>query len=285
MPEAIAGAIAHSDAASREEVIARLQSAGGNLGVGQLLDSASHSTTPGPVRTETVATVRLPLHAPSAVRRRRGSRPRQLPRGRADFAHRGHERAGPPKEALFEDLSKPEAAAAAETGPPAAARPERRRGGGGAGGGHSGRRAAPGAAPPLGRRDRPPRGPRRPARTRRPRSGRHRRGGAHEAPGHPPPGARRGRALRFGRRRLPGYSGSITRGGAQPRGFGVTRSFGSSLKHLDRQHRAGLHRVGRARASDHVPDPLQDQPDGQVDSRRPTTPRSPRRTGTRSSPT
>ena len=65
VPEAIAGALARSDAASREEVIARLQSAGGNLGVGQLL------------RLDLALAVRLPRaprrSAPSATRSPRRS--------------------------------------------------------------------------------------------------------------------------------------------------------------------------------------------------------------------
>ena len=40
-----------------------------------------------------------------------------------------------------------------------------------------------------------------------------------------------------------GYSGSITRGGAQPSGFGVTRSFGSSLTDISIASTAGVYIV------------------------------------------
>lgn len=230
VPEAVAGALSRSDAASREEVIARLQSAGGNLGVGQLLDSTSRSSTPGPTRTETLGTVRYPFTA--TVRRASAPRPHApaVPRGRAD-SPAGAEHPGPPKEALFEEVSRPEAAAAAK-GPPAAAPGAAAAGGGPGAGTGPGGAPTPGAAPTAaGPETAPAAGP---------------------APAGPEAGTGGGGTGEGTTTKLPdihlpalaevercdavigvlGYHGTITRGGAQPSGFGVTRSFSSSLTNI-----------------------------------------------------
>src|SRR3954451_17907706 len=59
-PAQLASALSRSDAGSRQDVLARLQSAGGNLEVGRLLESAAPAG--GDVRTVT-ETVRYPFQA------------------------------------------------------------------------------------------------------------------------------------------------------------------------------------------------------------------------------
>jgi hypothetical protein len=268
VPAQIAGALARSDAASREEVIARLQSAGGNHGVGQLLDSSSRSTTPGPTRTETLGTVRYPFTA--TIRRAPvlAAAAPAAPRGRAD-SPKGAEHPGPPKEALFEEVSKPEAAAAAK-GPPAAAPAAGAAPGSGGAGAEttSGSAATPGAAPTAaaGAETTP--------------------AAAGPAPAGPEGGTGGGGTGEGTRTKLPdihlpalaevercdavagilNYNGSITRGGAQPSGFGVTRSFSSSLTNITLASTASVYIVTAT-----LEHPITYQirsgtgPDGQVD--------------------
>jgi hypothetical protein len=226
VPAEIAGALARSDAASREEVIGRLQAAGGNLGVGRLLQASA----PGPTRTETLGTMRYPFTA--TIRRAPAPRAQAsvpaVPRGRAD-SPKGAEHPGPPKEALFEDLSKPEAAAAAK-GPPAATP-----GAAPAGAGTGGAAAAPtpGAAPtaPAGPETAPAAGPA-PAGPEAATGG----GGTGETKTEKLPDIHLPALAEVERCDLVAaaltYHGSITRGGAQPTGFGVTRSFSASLTNI-----------------------------------------------------
>jgi hypothetical protein len=139
----------------------------------------------------------------------------------------GADKEGPPKETLFEEASKPEVAAEA-AGPAGAAA-------GGAGAEGAAKPSGPlaDAPAPAGGAEAAP-APAGPA----------------PAPAGPEPaaaGGEEGGSMRLPDIHLPAlagvdrcdivggaflYSGSITRGGAQPSGFGVTRSFGSSLKNI-----------------------------------------------------
>jgi hypothetical protein len=189
-PEQLASALSRSDAGSRQDVLACLQAAGGNLEVGRLVQSAS---TP-------VDTMRYSLEARIPMRHDKGPE------------------AG--KSSHQQETQIEKAGAATQ-----------QRGGGGGGGGGGGAPAAgggggssPAAAGPTQATA----------------------GGGGEAPGQAGGGTQA--PMKLPDVTLPaldavercdsvvaafGYSGSITKGGGTPDGFGVTRSFTSTLKDIN----------------------------------------------------
>ncbi len=243
-PTQLAAALSRSDAASREEILTRLQAAGGNQQVGRLIQAAPAAA--GPIRpvTETIrypftATIRkapgtAALPAPAGSRRGPTSRP--------SAAKEAHEQA-----TLIEQAP---VRSRARLGRERRGAHPRQAGGAGAGRDPGARR----------RTERPTPAPAQaPAAAAAPRATERRRPAAEAArpgtAGHRRPRARRSRLPDI---HLPalgevercdalvtafGYSGSITKGGAQPTGFGVTRSFGSSLTDLTFASRPGVYVV------------------------------------------
>jgi hypothetical protein len=238
-PTQLAAALSRSDAGSREEILTRLQAAGGNQEIGRLIQAAPAAA--GPIRTVT-ETVRYPFTA--TIRRA----PQARPPSPAPAVVPSRSDKPPGAEGAHEQETLIEKAPVPQPGAVASGAATGESGGGGAtpAGASASQTETPGGAPAQ------TEGGTTPAPAQAPAGGGTAAGdGATPAPAQAPaggsavPAAATGPPTKLPDIELPAlaevercdtlvtaltYSGSITKGGAQPDGFGVTRSFSSTLK-------------------------------------------------------